>query len=129
MLKLKRKLKEPEKQTLKKLTPLQKIMRQWQLHLLLLAPIVYILIFHYWPMYGAQIAFRQYNPRHGIWGSEWVGLKWFEKFVTNINFSKYLRNTLAISLYSLLVGFPIPSSRNLFSPWPICLTLFLWWCW
>ena len=108
MLKLKRRSAEPQTQTLRKLSPLQKIMRQWQLHVLLLAPIAYILIFHYWPMYGAQIAFRQYNPRHGIWGSEFVGLKWFEKFITNINFGKYLRNTLSISLYSLAVGFPIP---------------------
>lgn len=91
-----------------KKSPLRKVLRQWQLHLLMLAPIVYLLIFNYWPMYGAQIAFRNYRPRAGILGSEWVGLKWFVKFITSYDFGEILSNTLVLSLYSIIVGFPIP---------------------
>ena len=87
---------------------LRKFLGQWQLHLLILIPVIYIAIFHYWPMYGAQIAFRNYRAKLGITGSEWVGLKWFEKFLTNYDFQEILGNTLAISLYQIIVGFPIP---------------------
>lgn len=86
----------------------RKILNQWQLHVLILLPVVYLLIFHYWPMYGAQIAFRNYRAKKGITGSEWVGLKWFIKFLTNYDFREILVNTLAISFYQILVGFPIP---------------------
>ena len=85
-----------------------KVLGQWQLHLLILIPVIYIAIFHYWPMYGAQIAFRNYRAKLGITGSEWVGLKWFIKFLTNYDFREILTNTLAISFYQILVGFPIP---------------------
>ena len=81
---------------------------QWQLHVLIMIPVIYLLIFHYWPMYGAQIAFRNYRAKKGITGSEWVGLKWFIKFLTNYDFKEILTNTLAISLYQIIVGFPIP---------------------
>lgn len=86
----------------------RKILRQWQLHLLILVPVIYIAIFHYWPMYGAQIAFRNYRARDGITGSEWVGLKWFKQFFTSYNFKEVVGNTLAISFYQILIGFPIP---------------------
>lgn len=86
----------------------RKALGQWQLHLLILLPLAYLLIFHYWPMYGAQIAFRDYRARKGITGSEWVGMKWFVKFLTNYDFREILTNTLAISFYQILVGFPIP---------------------
>lgn len=82
--------------------------RDWQLWLLILLPLIYILIFYYWPMYGAQIAFRDYRPRQGIWGSEWVGFKWFEKFLTNYQFKQVFTNTVYLSLYSIIVGFPLP---------------------
>lgn len=86
----------------------RKILSQWQLHLLMLAPVIYELIFEYWPMYGAQIAFRDYRARSGILGSEWVGLKWFEKFLTSYNFQQIFSNTLILSLYAILASFPIP---------------------
>ncbi len=86
----------------------KKFKRDWRLHLMILLPVVYMLIFHYYPMYGVQIAFRDFNIRSGITGSEWVGLKWFEKFVTNINFSTVFFNTLYLALYSLVVSFPLP---------------------
>lgn len=82
--------------------------RDRQLYLLILLPLIYILIFYYWPMYGVQIAFRNYRPRDGILGSEWVGLKWFKKFLTNYNFKQVFSNTLLLSLYSIIVGFPLP---------------------
>ena len=80
----------------------------WQLYVLVLPAVVFIAIFCYQPMYGAQIAFRNYNARAGIWGSEWVGLEHFKRFLTSSNFWPLLRNTLAISIYSLVAGFPDP---------------------
>lgn len=82
--------------------------RDWQLHLLILLPVIYLLIFHYWPIYGAQIAFRDYSVKKGILGSAWVGWKWFEKFLTSIKFVDIFKNTLVLSLYQILIGFPLP---------------------
>jgi putative aldouronate transport system permease protein len=85
-----------------------KIKRGWQLYLMLLIPLAWLLIFQYWPMYGAQIAFRNYMPGKGIWDSPWVGLENFITFFKSYMFTRVLRNTLWVSFYSLLVGFPIP---------------------
>ena len=82
--------------------------RNWQLHLMILVPFVYLFVFHYLPMYGIQIAFKDYSPRLGIWGSEWVGLKHFAKFFNYYKWTNVVWNTLALSLYSIFVGFPIP---------------------
>lgn len=82
--------------------------KNWQLHLLCLLPVAYILLFNYVPMFGLQIAFRDFTPRAGIWGSEWVGLKHFITFFKAYNFSQIIGNTLGISIYSILVSFPIP---------------------
>ena len=84
------------------------IARDWQLWLMALIPLIYLIIFNYGPMYGLQIAFRDYSPRAGITGSEWVGFKWFEKFLTNVQFKDVFMNTLILSLYNLAVGFPLP---------------------
>ena len=80
----------------------------WQLYVLLLPAVIYIIIFAYQPMYGAQIAFREFSIKKGIWGSDWVGLKHFERFVTSSVFWPLLKNTLGISIYSLVAGFPAP---------------------
>ena len=82
--------------------------KDWQLDLMILLPLIYVLVFHYAPMFGLQIAFRDYSPRDGIVGSEWVGLENFIKFFRNYKWSQYVLNTLKISLYSIFVGFPIP---------------------
>lgn len=82
--------------------------RDWQLYLLSLIPVIYIVIFHYGPMYGIQIAFRDYLPVHGITGSEWVGFKWFEKFLTSVKFKEVFLNTVILSLYTIAVTFPLP---------------------
>lgn len=90
-------------------TPLaQRLLRSWQLYVLLALPLLYLLIFQYWPMYGAQIAFKNFNAGKGITGSPWAGLQHFQRFIGSYNFVQTLRNTLVISFYSLLVGFPFP---------------------
>lgn len=81
--------------------------RRWQLFLFILLPLVYILVFAYYPMFGVQIAFRNYSPATGIWGSPWVGLDHFIKFFKSFQFTRIVTNTLRISIYSLIVGFPL----------------------
>lgn len=85
-----------------------KFRRSWQLYVLLALPLIYLIVFQYWPMYGAQIAFRNFNAGKGITGSPWVGLAHFDRFIGSYNFTQTLRNTLVISVYSLVVGFPFP---------------------
>lgn len=87
---------------------LNTLFSKWQLYVFLIIPLAYILIFSYIPMMGIQIAFKDFTARGGIWGSEWVGFKHFEKFFTSYQFSRVIKNTLVLSLYSLIVGFPIP---------------------
>ena len=84
------------------------IVHNWQLYLFVLPLLVYIIIFAYVPMYGVQIAFKDFNPIDGIWGSEWVGFKHFKRFFDSYYFWDLIRNTVGISLYSLIAGFPIP---------------------
>lgn len=82
--------------------------RHWQLYLLITPVVVYFAVFHYWPMYGVQIAFKDFIATKGIWGSPWVGFKHFERFFDSYFFWRLIGNTLGISLYELAVGFPIP---------------------
>jgi len=84
------------------------IKRNWLLYLVLLPAVLYIATFCYAPMYGLQIAFRNFRIADGIMGSEWAGLKWFERFFNTPRFWSILKNTLTISLYSLAVSFPLP---------------------
>ncbi|AVM68794.1 sugar ABC transporter permease [Lachnospiraceae bacterium oral taxon 500] len=89
-------------------TPWKKIKLRWQLYLLLLLPLAYLIVFAYFPMGGLVIAFKKYNIAQGIFGSPWVGLDNFIKFFSSYKFANIIQNTLVISLYSLLVSFPIP---------------------
>jgi putative aldouronate transport system permease protein len=82
--------------------------RYWQLYLFLLLPALYIIIFAYIPMLGVQIAFKKYTILGGIWGSPWVGLANFKKFFNSYMFSRVIGNTLRISLYDIIAGFPFP---------------------
>ena len=82
--------------------------RDWQLHLLILIPVAYMLIFHYVPMYGLQMAFRDYSATKGIADSTWVGLKWFLRFMDSAEFLEVLSNTVILSLYTIVVSFPLP---------------------
>ena len=74
----------------------------------MLIPLIYIIIFAYVPMFGLQIAFKNYTIRAGVFGSPWAGFRHFETFFNSFHFWRSLRNTIVISLYSLCVGFPIP---------------------
>lgn len=79
----------------------------WDLYLLL-PVLLYFIIFHYAPMYGMQIAFKQYNPVLGITGSEWNGFTNFTRFFQSFYFERLLKNTIVLSLYQLLASFPVP---------------------
>lgn len=92
----------------------KRLKKSWQLHLLLLIPVLYLVLFHYWPMFGAQIAFRNFRISDGIMGSEWVGLKWFKRFLGLYQFKRVFTNTLVLALYSIVVGFPLPILFALF---------------
>ena len=83
-------------------------LKDWQLYLFLLLPLLYVLIFKYLPMGGLVVAFKDYKVRLGIWGSKWVGLDQFERFFESYMFKNIMVNTLTLSLYSLLASFPIP---------------------
>ncbi|MBO0995855.1 ABC transporter permease [Bacillus sp. SD088] len=87
---------------------ISRIVQHRALYFLLLPVVAYFVIFHYWPMYGVQIAFKNFSPIKGITGSDWVGLLHFERFFDSYFFSRLFFNTLGISLYELAVGFPIP---------------------
>lgn len=84
-----------------------RIAARWQLYLLLLLPLLWLIVFAYVPMGGLVLAFKKYNAGLGIWKSPWVGLDNFRKIFTSYRFPQILRNTLTLSLYSLCT-FPIP---------------------
>lgn len=92
-----------------RLTMISRQMRtNWLLYVFLLPAIVYIAVFHYAPMYGIQLAFKDFDPSLGIMGSEWVGMKYFERFFNTPRFEQILTNTIYLSLYNLIAGFPAP---------------------
>ncbi len=96
-------------QTLPKRNTLStRLKKNWQMYIFLIIPIAYLIIFKYWPMLGAQIAFRQYSPRLGLFNSKWVGFYQFTKFFQSYQFERVLTNTLTLSIYSLIAGFPLP---------------------
>ncbi len=80
----------------------------WGLYLLLLPAVVYALVFLYLPMVGVVIAFEEYSPTKGFFGSPWVGIKYFKKFFESYNFWQIFYNTVTLSFFSLLATFPIP---------------------
>ncbi len=82
--------------------------RDYQLYLLCLPAVVFILVFEYGSMYGVQLAFKNFDITKGIWGSPWVGLEHFRRFFGSYQFWILLKNTLVVSIYSVVAGFPIP---------------------
>jgi ABC-type polysaccharide transport system permease subunit len=84
------------------------ITKRWQLYLLMTLPLVWVIVFKYVPMYGLQIAFKDYTIRAGFWGSKWAGLKYFQQFIKSYYFPRLIGNTIGVSLYSLLAGFLPP---------------------
>ena len=87
---------------------LRQIRRNYGLYLFILPALIYFLVFCYYPMYGVQIAFKDFIPTMGIWGSPWVGLKHLDTFFNSYYFWVLIKNTLGISFYSIIVGFPMP---------------------
>lgn len=95
------------KQTMKQ--KLFYVRKNWQLYVFFLMPaLVFTIIFKYLPMGGILMAFEDYNVRLGLLGSEWAGLDYFKRFLSSPDFMSYLLNTLKLSLYGLLWGFPMP---------------------
>jgi putative aldouronate transport system permease protein len=82
--------------------------RNYSVYLLFAPVLVYYIIFHYAPIYGLVLAFKDYLPSKGIFGSAWVGLENFQRFFSSVYFWRTLRNTLLISIYELIFGFPAP---------------------
>ena len=83
--------------------------QHWQLYLIFMLPAFLLtIIFRYVPMGGIAMAFMEFNPIRGIFGSEWVGLEHFKRFLSSPDFLRYLSNTLKLSVYGLLWGFPVP---------------------
>lgn len=82
--------------------------RNWQLYVIVALPVIWLLIFKYGPMYGVQLAFKNFQIRDGIWGSPWIGWDNFKRFFEFKEFWMLIKNTLGISIYQLLAGFPIP---------------------
>lgn len=83
------------------------LQRNWVLYLMVVPVVVYLILFHYKPLYGALIAFQDYKPAKGF-GVNWVGLKHFKAFFANPYFPRLIKNTLGISFLNLLIGFPVP---------------------
>ena len=84
------------------------IKRDKALLLIILPVVIHYLVFFYYPMYGNIIAFKNYSPTKGIWGSDWAGFTYFIRFFKSPYFTRVLKNTILISVYSILWGFPIP---------------------
>lgn len=82
------------------------ILRDWRLYLMVLPAFVYVALFCYKPMYGILIAFKNYSVRKGVFGSKWVGLKYFERLFSSYWFPVLLKNTMTISAIGLIIGFP-----------------------
>lgn len=102
------KKKEGAAASLQRCSSLRMLKKSWVCYLFIVPMLIYILLFNYIPMYGIQLAFKDYKPLDGIWGSAWVGLKHFRTFFESYQFGTLLKNTLTLSVYSLVAGFPLP---------------------
>ena len=82
--------------------------RNKYIYLMAVPVLLFYFIFSYGPMYGLIIAFKNYNPHNGFWGSPWVGFKWFNEFFQSFYFTRIIKNTFLISIYDILWSFPAP---------------------
>lgn len=87
---------------------LMRMAQRWQLYILVSPAVLFLLIFQYYPMYGAQIAFKRYIVTLGITGSPWIGFDHFTRFFNSYDFWLIMKNTIGLSLYELIAGFPFP---------------------
>jgi putative aldouronate transport system permease protein len=99
---------QPLKAISKRTAAARRMRQGWQLYAMLALPLIYLAIFNFWPILGVQIAFRNYNPLGGIWGSPWVGFDNFDRFFHSYLFWRLIKNTLILDGYNLIAGFPIP---------------------
>jgi len=97
-----------EKVTVNKKKLRRQIKARWQLYLMLALVVAFFLVFHYYPMFGIQLAFKKFNIREGIWGSPWIGFDNFRRFFNSHYFERTITNTLRISVYSVIANFPLP---------------------
>ena len=95
-------------QTQRKKSIKTRLKNSWQIYVLVFPAMLYYFLFDYLPMYGVQIAFKDFKAVQGIWGSAWVGLKHFKNFFNAYYFERLLFNTIILNIYSLLWSFPIP---------------------
>ena len=89
-------------------TLLKTVKRNWDLYVMIIPVIAFFIIFAYLPLYGIQIAFKDFSAFKGIWDSPWVGFKHFERFFDSYYFWRLIRNSFLLGIYSLAIGFPIP---------------------
>ena len=87
---------------------MKKVIKYWQLYVFLLPAVLLVFIFNYLPIYGIQIAFKNFDASKGIWGSEWVGMAHFARLVNLPAFREVIVNTFSLSLLNLILGFPFP---------------------
>jgi putative aldouronate transport system permease protein len=84
------------------------VLVNYELYLFLVPALVFVILFKYWPLYGLQLAFKEFIAADGIWGSPWIGFENFERFFNSYNFRAILTNTLTINIATLVFGFPAP---------------------
>ena len=87
---------------------IRQVRMDYWLYLMLIPGLLYFVVFKYLPMWGVLLAFKDYQPFSGFWGSPWVGLKHFERFFTDPSFWILFRNTFIIAFYNLVFYFPLP---------------------
>lgn len=87
---------------------LKNMRKNWILYLMITPVLLYYIIFSYVPMYGVLLAFKDYKIKLGILGSPWVGFEHFQRFFSAYNFKRLLMNTVGLSVYGMIAGFPIP---------------------
>lgn len=86
----------------------KRMVKQWDIQLMVLPALIFIFIFSYIPMYGVLMSFQDYNLFKGFWGSPWVGFKHFEMFFNSPDFMRVMKNTIVISFLKFFIGFPAP---------------------
>jgi putative aldouronate transport system permease protein len=98
----------PEPSKSRRSLVLRRIRRNWRLYVMLLPPVIFAVVFLYWPLYGMQMAFKDFSVAKGIGGSPWVGLKYFETFIHSYQFWPTIKNTIVLNFYELFAAFPVP---------------------
>jgi putative aldouronate transport system permease protein len=92
----------------RRMLQLKQMRHDYQLYVIMLLPLIWLIIFQYIPMFGVQLAFKNFRIMEGIWGSPWLGFDHFERFFKSHQFTQVVGNTIIISFYELIAGFPLP---------------------